>query len=51
MHRYPYRCLEQRVSRAVALHDAALWREIATEIVNADGVVDLREKVTSAALV
>jgi uncharacterized protein YfaS (alpha-2-macroglobulin family) len=32
MRRYPYRCLEQRVSRAIALHDAALWREIASAL-------------------
>ena len=32
MRRYPYRCLEQRVSRAVALHDTALWREVATAL-------------------
>jgi uncharacterized protein YfaS (alpha-2-macroglobulin family) len=32
MRRYPYRCLEQRVSRAIALHDAALWREIAAAL-------------------
>lgn len=32
MRRYPYRCLEQRVSRAIALHDDALWREIATAL-------------------
>ncbi len=28
MRRYPYRCLEQRVSRAIALRDRALWREV-----------------------
>ncbi|MCC6765936.1 MAG: alpha-2-macroglobulin [Deltaproteobacteria bacterium] len=32
MRRYPYRCLEQRVSRAIALHDDALWHEIATAL-------------------
>ena len=32
MRRYPYRCLEQRVSRAIALHDAALWREVTTAL-------------------
>lgn len=38
MRRYPYRCLEQRVSRAIALHDAALWREIASALPSyADG--------------
>jgi uncharacterized protein YfaS (alpha-2-macroglobulin family) len=29
MGRYPYTCLEQQVSRAVALRDERLWREIA----------------------
>ncbi len=28
MRRYPYTCLEQRVSRAVALRDDRLWREV-----------------------
>jgi uncharacterized protein YfaS (alpha-2-macroglobulin family) len=32
MRRYPYRCLEQRVSRAVALRDRAIWHEIATAL-------------------
>ena len=32
MSRYPYTCLEQIVSRAVALHDASLWGRIATGI-------------------
>jgi uncharacterized protein YfaS (alpha-2-macroglobulin family) len=32
MQRYPYTCLEQRVSRAVALGDAALWQAIGTEL-------------------
>ncbi|MEB2283756.1 MAG: hypothetical protein B6D46_15920 [Polyangiaceae bacterium UTPRO1] len=32
MRRYPYRCLEQRVSRAIVLGDDALWREIATAL-------------------
>ncbi len=27
MRRYSYTCLEQRISRAIALHDAALWKE------------------------
>lgn len=42
MRRYPYRCLEQRVSRAVALRDAALWHEIATALpsyADADGLL------------
>ena len=29
MSRYPYTCLEQQVSRAVALRDERRWREIA----------------------
>jgi uncharacterized protein YfaS (alpha-2-macroglobulin family) len=29
---YPYVCLEQRVSRAVALQDADLWRRVAAEL-------------------
>jgi hypothetical protein len=32
MRRCPYRCLEQRVSRAVALHDAALWKDVAAAL-------------------
>jgi uncharacterized protein YfaS (alpha-2-macroglobulin family) len=28
MRRYPYTCMEQRVSRAVALRDEQLWREV-----------------------
>jgi uncharacterized protein YfaS (alpha-2-macroglobulin family) len=32
MQRYPYDCLEQRVSRAVALHDAAAWRAIGDDL-------------------
>jgi uncharacterized protein YfaS (alpha-2-macroglobulin family) len=28
MRRYPYRCLEQRVSRAIALRDPALWKDV-----------------------
>jgi hypothetical protein len=32
MQRYPYDCLEQRVSRAVALHDAAAWRAISADL-------------------
>lgn len=29
---YPYRCLEQRTSRALALHDDALWKEVQGDI-------------------
>ena len=32
MQRYPYDCLEQRVSRAVALHDAAAWQAIGDDL-------------------
>lgn len=32
MQRYPYSCLEQRVSRAVALGDAAMWQTIGAEL-------------------
>ncbi|MBI3325682.1 MAG: alpha-2-macroglobulin [Nitrospinae bacterium] len=32
MRRYPYTCLEQRVSRAVALRDESLWRDIASTL-------------------
>jgi uncharacterized protein YfaS (alpha-2-macroglobulin family) len=32
MRRYPYRCLEQRVSRAIALHDPALWHEVVSAL-------------------
>src|SRR5581483_269987 len=32
MARYPYRCLEQRISRAIALGDDALWSETAAAI-------------------
>ncbi len=42
MRRYPYRCLEQRVSRAIALHDDALWREVTSALpsyVDANGLL------------
>lgn len=29
---YPYRCLEQRTSRALALHDDALWKELQGDV-------------------
>ncbi|MBI3246302.1 MAG: alpha-2-macroglobulin [Deltaproteobacteria bacterium] len=32
MRRYPYTCLEQRVSRAVALRDERLWQEVAAAL-------------------
>src|ERR1019366_1669816 len=42
MRDYPYICLEQRVSRAVALHDAKLWSDVVAELpsyVDADGLL------------
>lgn len=32
MERYPYICMEQRISRAVALRDEALWKKIMAEM-------------------
>jgi len=32
MERYPYTCLEQRTSRAIALHDEAMWQGVAGSI-------------------
>ena len=32
MREYPYTCLEQRVSRAIALRDPALWKEIVSNL-------------------
>ncbi|MFB3903509.1 MAG: alpha-2-macroglobulin [Acidobacteriota bacterium] len=32
MRRYPYGCLEQRVSRAIALRDEALWRQVTDDL-------------------
>jgi uncharacterized protein YfaS (alpha-2-macroglobulin family) len=42
MRDYPYVCLEQRVSRAVALHDAKLWSDVVAELpayVDSDGLL------------
>ena len=42
MEAYPYTCLEQRVSRAVALGDAAMWQDVAAALpsyVDADGLL------------
>ena len=42
MRDYPYTCLEQRVSRAVALHDAKLWNGVVAELpsfVDSDGLL------------
>jgi uncharacterized protein YfaS (alpha-2-macroglobulin family) len=42
MRDYPYICLEQRVSRAVALHDASLWSGVVAELpsyVDSDGLL------------
>lgn len=43
MRRYPYECLEQQVSRAVALRDEARWNEIAAGLpayLDADGLLE-----------
>lgn len=32
MKRYPYTCMEQKVSRAVALRDEALWKSVVAEL-------------------
>jgi alpha-2-macroglobulin len=42
MRDYPYTCLEQRVSRAVALHDPKLWSGVVAELpsyVDSDGLL------------
>ncbi|MBI5379828.1 MAG: alpha-2-macroglobulin [Nitrospirae bacterium] len=42
MRQYPYTCLEQKVSQAVALRDERLWREIAGKLptyLDADGLL------------
>ncbi len=42
MNRYPYTCMEQKVSRAVALKDAALWKKVINELpshLDSDGLV------------
>ncbi|MCG6551346.1 MAG: MG2 domain-containing protein [Candidatus Magnetominusculus sp. LBB02] len=42
MSHYPYSCMEQKVSKAVALRDAAMWNVIKTELPNyldKDGLV------------
>ena len=42
MRDYPYICLEQRVSRAVALHDAKLWNDVLAQLpsfVDSDGLL------------
>ncbi len=42
MRLYPYSCLEQLVSKSVALHDLALWKRIAAELpayLDADGLL------------
>src|SRR5262249_44837912 len=50
MERYPYSCLEQRISRAVALNDAALWKDIAAALpssMDADGLLKFFPTMTS----
>jgi alpha-2-macroglobulin len=42
MSRYPYTCLEQVVSKAITLHDTALWNRIAAEMpayLDSDGLL------------
>ncbi len=42
MRRYPYTCLEQRISKAIALGDEALWQSLAQELpayLDADGLL------------
>src|SRR3989304_7139222 len=42
MKEYPYTCLEQKISRAVALRDAAMWKEIMESLpsyLDGDGLV------------
>ena len=42
MRAYPYICLEQRVSRAVALGDAAMWNSIVADLpqyLDSDGLL------------
>ncbi|HXN85773.1 MAG TPA: MG2 domain-containing protein, partial [Candidatus Binataceae bacterium] len=42
MREYPYACLEQRTSRAVALRDPKLWSDVAAELpsyIDADGLL------------
>jgi len=42
MSRYPYTCLEQRVSKAIALGDPALWQAVAGELpayLDSDGLL------------
>jgi alpha-2-macroglobulin len=42
MSRYPYTCLEQKVSRAVALRDEQLWRQLTTALpsfLDSDGLL------------
>lgn len=42
MRRYPYTCLEQQISRAVALHDEQLWQKVMASLpshVDTDGLL------------
>ncbi|MCL5024704.1 MAG: MG2 domain-containing protein [Nitrospirae bacterium] len=42
MKHYPYTCMEQKVSRAIALRDRALWKSVLAELpshLDADGLV------------
>ncbi len=49
MRAYPYTCLEQRVSRAVALRDEGLWREVVAALpsyVDGDGLLKYFPRMT-----
>ncbi len=42
MQRYPYSCMEQRVSKAIALRDADLWKDVIAKLpshIDSDGLV------------
>jgi hypothetical protein len=42
MKQYPYRCMEQKISRAIALKDDALWKQVLSELpshLDSDGLL------------
>ena len=50
MKHYPYTCMEQKVSRAVALRDETLWKNIVSELpshLDSDGLVKYFPSLTS----
>lgn len=50
MERYPYICMEQKVSKAIALRDEALWKKIMSEMpsyLDSDGLVKYFPKMDS----